>query len=137
MITVTQRQQFECTYILNNVESYEKFNSHRYTVDVTVGGELVDDILIEFKSLETLINMTLPSKLFIYNSTTDAQNDIIEDLKRHNVCVTGYPFEPTAENLVQHFATTLQKLIDIQYNNIKVLQIDLHEDDKSCVSWRI
>lgn len=137
MITVTQSEEFECSYLSSDIKTSCKFNSHRYTIDVTVAGDIVDNIIIEFSEFNALISMMLPANSFIYNKSDKLESSIAESVKGYGIPTVGYNFEPSAENLVKHFAVTLQQLLDIKHRNVQVLQIDLHENAKSYASWRL
>ena len=137
--TITQRSEFECSYIMYSAQEGYQFNSHNYKIEVTVSGEPDNNgVILPFKKFKQCIDEVLPNNSFIFNSNecSDSPSVQIADiLKCNDVSASpiGYPFSICAENLVQYFAMRIQSLLD---HRLEVTEVKLRETNNSYVSWK-
>lgn len=140
VIMISQRDEFECAYILKIKESDEPiFNCHHYRIEVSVSGQkpFADDgIIIEFSDLKKLIRAMLPDHQFVYCKNGPIQEQsIAAAFVEFGVSVKGYEFAPSAENLVKYFAEVLQLKLNSKFPGVLVEEVKLRETANSFSTW--
>lgn len=140
---VTQRDEFECAYLMSVDDNLPILHAHHYRVEVTVSrndNSVGHDVIIDFDRLRHYIRRVLPDKAFLYNGSevgSSAENSIATEFKRFGIAVQSYLFTPSAENLAQHFATKLQSIFDFEHLGIQVVEVKLRETANSYATWSI
>lgn len=142
---ITQRADFECSYILPLFNRYE-LHSHRYRIEVTVEGpQRLEDfgMVLEFDRFKSILNTILPNRSFIYQAGEIGDcfdvhlNRVVSELNRLNIRLYSVPMAPTVENLCSHFASELQSVLDSQEPGVRVVNLKLRESTDSFASWSI
>lgn len=140
---VTQRDEFECAYVMAIGDEPPILHSHHYRVEVSVSGDqrLEDhNVIIEFDEFKKLIKSVLPDNAFVYNSTdsgSDVEHSIAKTMIDCNIKVVKYDFTPSAENLVMYLATILQQLLNKCAPGVTVIEVKLRETANSFATWSL
>ena len=139
-VDVTQRADFECAYLMKNFGNQYKLNAHRYRIEVTVVNVRISEgVAIQFEDLQDILKSVVPDNCFVYSNEGEDSlytNDLVQSFNRLGVRTVGYPFNICAENLVNYFASILQRRISEKYPNVFVMECKLRESNDSYVSWR-
>ena len=124
-MTVTKMFSFEMGHRLSNYEGKcRRFHGHSYRLEIAVGGEQdTNGIVIDFNYLkamfERLIDNKFDHKMML--KIGDPINEELRDLKI-NESIVWVSFNPTAENIVKHLFTILEKHI-VQYDPVLKLHV--------------
>lgn len=140
-IRLTKQFEFEMAHALYNYDGLcRNIHGHSYKLSVTIIGEPNNDIesskygmVMDFGLLKQLIKPNIVDKfdhsLVLYkNENTDflkTENRLFEK-------VYIIDFQPTAENLLIHFADIIKNLLPA---DIKLFSIKLHETANSYAEW--
>lgn len=150
MTELTQRSEFECSYIMYS-EKYDDeigikrivpdLNSHHYTVSVTVKSKSNRDVIIRFHELKSIMEQALPDGRFLYDMREDensAARLVAEGFRKAGLLPYAYSFVISTENLVNHIAETVQSLLRIfKYDDVVVTKVVLKETADSATTWTL
>lgn len=137
MLYLTKHFDFEMAHALMGYPGKcRNIHGHSYKMEVTVTGEPdpASGMVIDFKLLKDLVNDHVVNKLdhaLVLADSVDA--DLIATLRKHYDKVITFPFVPSTENMLEHFAQILQPCLPA---NVKLYSIRLHETDTSFAEWR-
>ena len=120
MITVTKRFSFEACHHLSYYKgACHNIHGHSYKLDVTVGGEVIEDknnekcgMIIDFKDLKDIVNR------------------VVNHLDHSNL--NEYFENPTAENMVNEIGIIISHNLP---NNIYLVSVKLWETDTSYAEY--
>lgn len=120
MITVTKRFSFEaCHHLPYYKGACHNIHGHSYKLDVTVGGEVIEDknnekcgMIIDFKDLKEIVNR------------------VVNHLDHSNL--NEYFENPTAENMVNEIGIIISHNLP---NNIYLVSVKLWETDTSYAEY--
>ena len=140
-IRVTKMFEFEMAHALHNYDGLcRNIHGHTYKLSVTIIGEPENDsestklgMVLDFGLLKKIIK---PNIVDIYdhsvllNKKEDTEYFQSENklFKRLHIV----DFQPTAENMVIHFAKIIKPLLP---QNIELFSINLHETTNSFAEW--
>ena len=129
---LTKMFSFEMAHCLWHYEGKcSNLHGHSYKMEVTVEGlpSQENGMVIDFKKLKDIVNETIIDKFdhstVLYEHT---DSEIINALKKNFERVHILPFQPSTENLLQHFADLL---LGVLPDHVKLYSIRLHETDTS------
>lgn len=140
---VSQRDEFECAYIMSIGDSPPILHAHHYRVEVAVSGNqrLIDHgIVIEFDKFKHYLRSVLPNNAFLYDSTSeynDAGRTIATELLNLGIQTVACPFIPSAENLAGYIARELQSILNRAAPGVTVVEVKLRETANSFATWSI
>ncbi len=130
-VIVTQRIEFECCYITNNV-----LNAHRYRLEASAAStyDAENGASLYFQDFKQAIADAVPDGTYIYNSADSINSTAVKVaslLDSAYIPVVGYPFMITAESLCDQIAA------DIQHNlpQYRLVEVKLRETADSFVTW--
>ena len=132
---ITKKFEFEMAHLLSNHPALcQNLHGHSYKLFVTVSGQIVDDMITDFKELKEIVNGLVIDKLdhcFAYNeNTTDAfEKEIAEVVIKHNKKNYAFSFRTTCENMSKWMFNLLNKYL--QDKTYKVSKITLYETSGS------
>lgn len=135
-LETTQKAEFSVSYLTTT--PYKRFDAYRYRIEVTVSAEkcIADNgVVIEFSELKNIIQSTLPDHRYIYCSADKEGQMIADTLRMIGISSVGYNFVISAENLVKHFAATIQQLLHTKYPGCIVEDVKLLENANSYTRW--
>lgn len=130
MITVTKSFMFESAHRLSNyVGKCERIHGHNYRGIVRVKGEPDDrGIVIDFSDLKQVIKEYIVRPFdhrLILNQNDPFNRGLAEHLEED--WIVWMPNNPTAENMAQYFAGTIEEALKDQYE----VEVELFETDDS------
>ncbi len=140
-IRVTKNFEFEMAHALHNYDGLcRNLHGHTYKLSVTVIGNTILDedskklgMVLDFGLLKTIVKQNIVD---IYDhSVLLSDKEDTEYFEKEKMLFKRthiVDFQPTAENMVIHFAKTLKALLP---ENIKLFSIKLHETTNSYVEW--
>jgi len=141
IIRITEIFTLEIAHVLWNYDGLCKnIHGHSYKLYVTIKGKPVIDanhpkigMIIDFVDIKSIVKsliinefdhtLIIPEKAV--NENTKIDNQIFGNTKIVN-------FQPTVENLVEHFAFILKNKIP---ENIKLFSLKLYETETSYAEW--
>ena len=134
-LLITQRVEFECCYITNNV-----LNAHRYKLEASVDARCPMDgaVSIDFREFKELLNGIVPDQTYVYyryESPDACAVKVADILKASNISVLSCPFVITAEGLCNNIAESLLKVIELRKLPIALRELKLRENNESYVTW--
>lgn len=129
---LTKMFSFEMAHCLWQYEGKcSNMHGHSYKMEVTVEGtpSRENGMVIDFKKLKDIVNESIIDK-FDHSTVLyeHADPDIINALKKNFERVHVLPFQPSTENLLQHFGDLLSGALPA---NVRLYSIRLHETDTS------
>lgn len=140
-IRVTKMFEFETAHALHNYDGLcRNVHGHTYKLSVTVIGEPINDesstklgMVMDFGNLKQIVKPNIVDKfdhsLLLSNKEETAYFENENKLfKRIHIV----DFQPTAENMVIHFAEIIKPLLP---SNIRLYSIKLHETTNSFAEW--
>lgn len=142
---VTRHEEFEAAHLLPGYNGpCGNLHGHSYKIEVTVEGPQDPKyygMVMDFNWLKKAIKEVVPDHRFLYNTadTSEVEQELVEVLKKHNLKVVGYPFVPTAENMVEYFAEVLDNYIKhelVGFEKVNVVEVKLWETTNSYATWR-
>jgi 6-pyruvoyltetrahydropterin/6-carboxytetrahydropterin synthase len=140
-IRLTKQFDFEMAHALYNYDGpCSNIHGHSYKLFVTIIGEPNNDeaspkygMVMDFGLLKQIVKSNIVNKfdhsLILY------KNENTEFLNKENKLfekIHIFDFQPTAENLIIHFAEIIKPLLP---ENIKLFSIKLHETETSYAEW--
>lgn len=137
MILLTKHFDFEMAHALMDYPGKcRNIHGHSYKMEVTVVGETQPDtgMVMDFKHLKDLVNEVVVNKLdhaLVLSNATDAE--LVAALRTHYEKVILVPFQPSAENMLEHFAALLKPRLP---EHVRLYAIRLHETETSYAEWR-
>ena len=137
MILLTKHFDFEMAHALMGYPGKcRNIHGHSYKMEVTVTGEMQPDtgMVMDFKALKDLVNEVIVNKLdhaLVLSDSVDAH--LVETLCAHYDKIVLFPFQPSTEKMLEHFATLLRPHLPA---NVRLYSIRLHETDTSFAEWR-
>lgn len=137
MILLTKHFDFEMAHALMGYPGKcRNIHGHSYKMEVTVTGEMQPDtgMVMDFKALKDLVNNIIVNKLdhaLVLSDQVDPT--LIETLRAHYDKIVLFPFQPSTENMLAHFADLLRPQLP---SNVRLYSIRLHETDTSFAEWR-
>ena len=141
-MTVTQRAEFECSYVSAVTNSATELHSHRYRIEFSVCGEqrFIDHgIVIEFAEFASLIKSILPDHKFLFNahaSTESAEYNIASTVHSYLPnAVRSYDAPISAENLCNFLVRDLQQLLNTSAPGVYILNAKLRESANSFAEY--
>ena len=139
---VTQRDDFECSYIMRMESDGLQLHSHHYKVEVSVSGnQRIEDngVILEFNQFKNLLRSVLPDHMFLFNA--DRKTNCPEEENIQSVLIqNGLPvkkiyFSPSAENLVNYIVVCLQNKFDQDCPGVTIVDAKLRESTDSFAQW--
>ncbi|PLX09525.1 MAG: 6-carboxytetrahydropterin synthase QueD [Marinilabiliales bacterium] len=140
-IRVTKMFEFEMAHALHNYDGLcRNIHGHTYKLSVTVIGEPEPNpdstklgMVMDFGNLKRIVKQNIVDKfdhsvLLSHKEDTKYFEEENKLLKRIHIV----NFQPTAENMVIHFADIIKPLLP---ENIKLHSIKLHETTNSFAEW--
>lgn len=140
---VSQRDEFECAYIMSIAESEPILHAHHYRVEVTVSGNqrLTDHgIILEFDEFKQYLRKVLPDNSFLYDLSADLNDNgriIATQLESLGIKTVGCVFSPSAENLTAFIAEELQCVLNKSAPGVVVVEVKLRETANSFATWSL
>lgn len=137
MILLTKHFDFEMAHALMDYPGKcRNIHGHSYKMEVTVTGEMQPDtgMVMDFKALKDLVNEVIVSKLdhsLVLSDGTDTR--LVEMLRAHYDKIVLFPFQPSTENMLEHFAMLLKPLLP---GHVRLYAMRLHETETSFAEWR-
>ncbi len=137
MILLTKHFDFAMAHALMGYPGKcRNIHGHSYKMEVTVTGEMQPDtgMVMDFKALKDLVNDVIVNKLdhaLVLSNQVDPT--LIETLRAHYDKIVLFPFQPSTENMLAHFADLLRPHLPA---NVRLYSIRLHETDTSYAEWR-
>lgn len=134
---VTKQFEFEMAHMLANHPSLCKnLHGHSYKLFVTVEGPVVNDMIVDFKDLKSLVNREIIEPLdhaFAYNvnSTDPFEQDLITLVLEHNKKRFAFPWRTTCENMSKWMFEHLNAALKEKKVSFKVSKIKLYETSTS------
>lgn len=137
---VTRHCEFECAHFLPGYDGgCKNLHGHTYKLEVTLMGPPSQSwgMVLDFKILDDILKTIVPDHKFIGTYGNPISNDIINILDKYGMEYVLYPFDTTAENMVEHFAHLVDSELKIRgYKNIKAFEVKLWETSNSYAEWR-
>lgn len=140
-VRVTKIFRFEMAHALLGYDGLCKnIHGHSYILKVTVSGTPISDpddikegMVIDFGDLKRVVNQHIVdvydhAVVLNKKAPTSAFNELKEMFERHHYT----DFQPTAENLVIHYAEVLQRELP---DTVKLEGIVLYETANSYAEW--
>ena len=141
IVRVTKIFRFEMAHALWGYDGLCKnIHGHSYVLRVTVRGKPIEDpsdkklgMVIDFGDLKRVVHTHIVD--IFDHSLVLSEHAPIEKFAGINDMFdrkTWFPFQPTAENLVSHFAGILQANLPV---NIQLHSVRLYETTNSYAEW--
>lgn len=140
-IRVTKMFEFETAHALHNYDGLcRNIHGHTYKLSVTILGEPISDesstklgMVMDFGNLKQIVKPNIVDKydhsiLLSKKEETEYFESENKLFKRIHIV----DFQPTAENIVIHFAEIIKSLLP---ENIELFSIRLHETTNSYAEW--
>lgn len=137
IITVTQRMEFSCSYVMNHM-----LESKRYRVEATVGcsQDHVDEtggVVMDFAELKSYIRKSVPDKSFLVSEDDTLGVDspykrIASGLLSLKCDVRYYNMPICTETLCSAIAEEIQERLP---DYAELLKVELYEDAFSYSTW--
>jgi len=140
-IRVTKMFEFEAAHALYNYDGLcRNVHGHSYKLSVTVIGDISTDdqsakvgMVIDFGNLKQIVK---PNIIDIFDHSILLNNKeetaYFENEKKLFKRIHIVDFQPTAENMVIHFAAIIKPLLP---SEIKLYSLKLHETANSFAEW--
>lgn len=140
-IRVTKMFEFEAAHALYNYDGLcRNVHGHSYKLSVTVIGDISTDdqsakvgMVIDFGNLKQIVK---PNIIDIFDHSILLNNKeetaYFESEKKLFKRIHIVDFQPTAENMVIHFAAIIKPLLPA---DIKLYSLKLHETANSFAEW--
>jgi 6-pyruvoyltetrahydropterin/6-carboxytetrahydropterin synthase len=140
-IRITKMFEFETAHALHNYDGLcRNIHGHTYKLSVTVIGQPNDNtnspklgMVVDFGILKEIVKPNIVDKFD--HSIILSKNEDTNYFEKENKLfkrIHIMDFQPTAENLVVHFAEIITPLLP---KNIKLHNIRLHETTNSFAEW--
>ncbi|MDR1739626.1 MAG: 6-carboxytetrahydropterin synthase [Bacteroidales bacterium] len=140
MIYITKIFSFEAAHALKDYKgACANIHGHSYRLEVSIapciGSVAIDDdgMIWDFNNLKKVVQETLLNRFdhsLLLNSSNDTS--LLETLKGQFEKVLLLPFQPTSENLVQHFASMLKAALP---ERLRLKRMILYETATSFVTY--
>lgn len=139
---ITKVFSFEMAHSLwNHSGKCKNIHGHSYKLFVCLNGQIrnstkhpEDGMIIDFGKLKSLVEKFIINEfdhaLVINSKSTEEDTNILNLSKLNNVKYVD--FQPTSENLINHFAEILKKQLP---ENIYLYSLKLQETETSFVEW--
>ena len=132
---VTQRLEFECCYITNNI-----LNAHRYKVEVSaeVQYELDGHVIFDFSQFKKILEAIVPDGTYIYNKADTIDSPamaVARTLDQAQIPILGYGFQITAESLCNQIAYDFERAVQCGQLPVVLKEVKLRENAESFVTW--
>ncbi len=141
VVRVSKEFRWEMAHALWHYDGLCKnLHGHSYILRVTVRGEINSNIsdtklgmVIDFSDLKRIVNENIV-KLFDHSVVLnkDAKVSSLEKVEEIFERIHFLPFQPTAENLVTHFADIIKENLP---KNIELISVRLNETANSFAEW--
>ncbi len=134
---ITKQFTFEMAHALMDYPGKcRNIHGHSYTLEVTVTGprDEASGMVIDFKQLKDLVNETIIDQLdhhLVLNAQADP--DLIAAVKKNFERIMIVDFQPSTENLLDHFADLLQPHLP---ETVKLYSMRLQETEQSWVELK-
>ena len=148
-ISVTRHIEFEASHILTGYEGLcGNLHGHSYALEVTIScseskrKSNAFNFVLDFSRLNVLLKEYVPDHAFIVNleniDSDCAESEIYKVLKKYNRRVFEMFGSPSAENMVELFATDIQGILNKEYPDLDctVDELKLWETTNSHATWR-
>ena len=139
-VQVTKSATFEMAHALDtSMGKCANIHGHSYKLWITIGGTIDKEnnknIVIDFRTLKELIYSTIIEKydhsfVLFKNKKNEALKHHLESLGFQNIILL--PFQPTTENMIQHFVSCLQEVLP---PDITLEKLRLQETENSYAEW--
>lgn len=140
-IRVTKMFEFETAHALHNYDGLcRNVHGHTYKLSVTIIGEPITDkqspklgMVMDFGKLKQIVKPNIVDKFdhsLLLNSKEETEYFKTENELFKRIHIVD--FQPTAENMVIHFAEIIKSLLP---GTIKLYSIKLHETTNSFAEW--
>lgn len=137
--TVSQRVEFDCSYLVKNTGKYGyTLQGCRYLVEATVKNNINEDsaFVIEFKQLRAHLVASVPDNAFLFYHGDPLAQHIAAELDSIGVAVKAYSNVVSAEIICETIAMRLQSLLDSFNPGVLVVEVKLKENSDSFATYR-
>lgn len=134
---ITKQFTFEMAHALMGYPGKcQNIHGHSYKMEVTVTGQPQPEsgMVIDFKLLKDIVYKTVVDQFdhhLVLNQQVD--EELIHAVQKNFERVKLLPFQPSTENLLNHFATLIQAQLP---SNVQLYSIKLQETEQSWAEWR-
>lgn len=140
-IRITKIYNFEMAHVLKDYDGpCRNIHGHSYKLHVTVTGSPSIDqnspkigMVMDFKDLKAIVKKHIIERFdhaLVISKHTDAE--LIAGMKKHMEKLIIVDYQPTSENLIADFATTIQSLLPA---NVELHNLTLWETANSYSEW--
>lgn len=136
---VTKHIEFECAHLLNGYDGgCKNLHGHSYKLEVTlIGPSQRWGMIMDFKELKKILESVVPDHKFVGRMDDPVVIDMVAVLDKYNLDYVLYPFDTTAENMVEYFVSRINHAISSKgYKKIEVFEAKLWETSTSYAEWR-
>ncbi len=140
-IRLTRQFTFEAAHALSDYDgACRNIHGHSYSLFVTVRGKPLNQpghprngMLIDFSMLKEIVTSLITDK-FDHALLVDASSEIGKACIKDKAFgkVIALPYQPTCENMVSDFASSLQKALP---EGVELYSLKLHETASSYAEW--
>lgn len=137
---ITKKFEFEMAHLLSNHPALcQNLHGHSYKLFVTIQGDVVDDMVADFKELKEIVNKVIVDKLdhcfaFNINTTDEFEKEVAEVVLKHNKKHYAFDFRTTCENMSKWMYELLNA--EMQDKAYKVSKITLYETSGSYCEYK-
>lgn len=142
VIRLTKEFSFEMSHALEGYDGLcSQIHGHSYRMFVTVTGEPIDDpenpkygMVMDFGELKKTVNRLIIDKYdhsLVVRRTVDNAG-IVDMLAAHFSRVIVSDYQPTCENMIDHFASMISAELP---SRVKLHSMRLHETATSFAEW--
>lgn len=134
---LTKQFSFEMAHALMGYPGKcRNIHGHSYKMEVTVTGvpQPNTGMVIDFKLLKDIVNEAIVDQ-FDHHLVLSQQADVelIHAVQKNFERVKLLPFQPSTENLLDHFANLIQAKLP---SNVQLYSVKLQETEQSWAEWR-
>jgi len=132
MLSITKCFGFEMAHLISNYKgACAQLHGHSYKLEVTISGELDEDMIMDFKQLKKLVNKEVLTKLD-HRLVLKENHRNIKRFALSGEDIWWFPFEPTAERLTLWIAEKVKTELPA---GIELLGIRLYETATCYADW--
>ena len=141
IVRISKEFKFDAAHALSGYDGKCKnIHGHSYRLLITVKGTPIKDkespkfgMAIDFKELKRVVTANI---IDIFDHSLILKEDALlaQELKKAYQTVQLLPFQPTSENLVEHFVQILQDRLP---DNVILYSIKLYETETSHIEWNL
>lgn len=136
--TLTQRSEFECSYIYKGLVTKLLGKRYRAEATVTAPQRIADNqLILDFSDFKRYLRLVLPEDHYIYNVDDELGCELASVLKSASSSVTEVDFIITTENLCNYLAEQFQQLLNKYEPGVVLTQFTLRENSDAYAVWQI